>query len=75
MLHPDEAIEPEQALGMYTREAAYAAGVEAETGTLEVGKRADLVVLSADPRSAAGLATAQVDRTVLGGETVFRRAS
>jgi predicted amidohydrolase YtcJ len=45
-LLPEEAIDLETALAAYTIGAAYAADREKETGSLEVGKSADLVVLS-----------------------------
>jgi predicted amidohydrolase YtcJ len=75
LLQPEEAISPAEALAMYTREAAYATDSLAVCGTLEPGKRADLVVLNADPcaseGSPAALAALQVDRTIVGGETVY----
>ncbi len=45
---PQHAISLESALRHYTIDAAYASFEEAEKGSLEVGKRADLVVLSDD---------------------------
>jgi imidazolonepropionase-like amidohydrolase len=33
----------------YTRENAYAMGLEGELGTIEAGKLADLLILDADP--------------------------
>ncbi|MGE5047181.1 MAG: amidohydrolase family protein [Deltaproteobacteria bacterium] len=42
-------IPPQEVLKMATRNAAEALGILKEAGTVEVGKRADLVVLSADP--------------------------
>jgi imidazolonepropionase-like amidohydrolase len=40
---------PLEALGMATREAARALRLEREIGTVEPGKRADLVLLDGDP--------------------------
>ena len=40
---------PSEALQVATREAAKFLGKEKESGTIELGKRADLVLLSADP--------------------------
>jgi predicted amidohydrolase YtcJ len=71
-LHPDEALEVKDALAMYTRNAAIACGALDVTGTLEEGKRADLVVLSNDP-IAAGLDGVAVQETWLAGERVFSR--
>jgi predicted amidohydrolase YtcJ len=45
VMQPDEVIDLPQALAAYTIGAAYAMGLEKETGSIEVGKRADLVVL------------------------------
>jgi len=73
-LLPDEAITPSEALAMYTREAAHAAGSLDVTGTLEPGKRADLVVFSEDPTtSGAALDRARLERTILAGATVWSR--
>ena len=46
---PDEAVGAMDGLRMYTIAAAYAMGRENEAGSLERGKRADMVVLSHDP--------------------------
>ncbi|MEX1101330.1 MAG: amidohydrolase family protein [Actinomycetota bacterium] len=47
------------------------------TGTIEVGKRADLVVLDHDPTDPdlAGPADARVDLTMIGGEVVYERGA
>jgi hypothetical protein len=68
----DEAVEPLDALVMYTRAAAAACGCLDVTGTLAPGKRADLLVLSGDPCSRAALPGVRVCETILGGVTVFR---
>lgn len=44
----EEAIDLPTALAAYTIGSAYANGLEAETGSIEVGKSADLTVLSAN---------------------------
>lgn len=46
--HPEERLTRDQALRALTLGAAYAAFEEGERGTIEVGKRADFTVLSAD---------------------------
>ena len=46
--HPEYAVSREQALKMFTIWAAYAAFEENLRGSIEVGKLADLTVLSAD---------------------------
>jgi hypothetical protein len=67
-----ERLTREQALACYTRDAARAAGMEDEVGTLAVGRRADFLVLDRDPLAAAprDLRETRVLRTVVGGETV-----
>ena len=73
-LLPEEAIDLPTAVAAYTIGAAYAADRETETGSLEVGKFADLVVLSDNvfalpPRE---IARAKVLLTLLGGRPVWR---
>jgi predicted amidohydrolase YtcJ len=46
--HPEQAVTREQALKMFTTWAAFAAFEEKSRGSIEVGKFADLTVLSAD---------------------------
>jgi predicted amidohydrolase YtcJ len=62
-------------LRLYTVDAARAQQREDETGRLRAGARADLVVLSADPRTAlvAQLPEVSVEVTVVGGRVVFDR--
>jgi predicted amidohydrolase YtcJ len=46
---PGERISVEEAIKAYTQGSAYAAFMDDKVGTLEVGKEADLAVLSQDP--------------------------
>ena len=48
-LGADQAITPRQALEAYTVNGAYQFGMEADAGSLDVGKLADFVILSEDP--------------------------
>ena len=62
----------QEALEMYTVHSARSGGLEHEAGSIEVGKRADLVLLNADPTT---IPTHQLDRlavqrTVCGGVDV-----
>src|SRR5881628_1372464 len=50
---PDEAMSVAEALEAYTLGAARAAGIDAVAGSLEPGKRADLLVLSSNPLACA----------------------
>lgn len=63
----------EEALRAYTIGAAYAAFAEAELGTLEPGKWADLVVLGADPfeTDPEALEAIPIWATVVGGQVVY----
>jgi predicted amidohydrolase YtcJ len=66
---PAEAISAAEALEAYTLGAARAAGLGAVAGSLEPGKRADLLVLSANPLQcpAGELATIAVRQTWVKG--------
>jgi predicted amidohydrolase YtcJ len=71
---PQQAVSIESALRHYTTDAAYAAFAEAERGSLEPGKRADLVVLSDDilkgpPET---LLKTKVLLTLVDGKPVYR---
>jgi hypothetical protein len=70
---PDERLTAEQALALYTREAAYFSFEEKERGTLEEGKRADFTVLDRDPTMIATeeIPNCRVKMTVVGGRVVF----
>jgi predicted amidohydrolase YtcJ len=69
MSGPDEAVTAKEALEAYTLGAARAAGIDAVCGSLEAGKRADLLVLSADPLAVAAneIAHVRVEETWLKG--------
>ncbi len=69
-LDPSEAASAAEALHAWTAGAARAAGVEGEAGRIEVGMRADLVVLSGDPTDPAAWARSrgpEVVATIIGG--------
>ena len=70
---PAECITVEQALALYTREAAYFSFEEKERGTLREGKVADLVVLDKNPVQTApeAIPDCQVKMTVVGGKIVY----
>jgi predicted amidohydrolase YtcJ len=60
---------------VYTRNGALALGFEQEYGSLEPGKRADLVVLDTDVMSCPdeALVDAKVLTTYFGGEALYER--
>ena len=68
----EEAISAEEALAMYTRDAAYVSFSERERGVLRPGMVADWVALSVDPLECdpEALRDASVLATAVGGELV-----
>ncbi|WP_218139159.1 amidohydrolase [Propionibacterium cyclohexanicum] len=75
-LWPEQAISVDEAIGAYTLGAARVIGLDAFTGSLEVGKSADFVVLDQDPWDIppAELARIQVQSTWFEGRQVFARS-
>ncbi|CAN5584363.1 amidohydrolase [soil metagenome] len=71
--HPEQAVTRAQALRMLTRWPAYAAFQEQEKGSIEVGKLADLTILSDDIMKIpeAEILRTRCLMTVIGGEVVF----
>ena len=70
---PDERMSREEALASFTANAAYAAHMEKDLGSIEEGKLADFVVLSRDimavpPRD---ILTTRVLKTIIGGRIVY----
>jgi predicted amidohydrolase YtcJ len=72
---PEQCLTPLEALRSYTIDAAYGAFEEAEKGSIEPGKLADLVVLSGDPLRTPGdeLGKLAVETTIVGGRIAFER--
>ncbi|MEY2564796.1 MAG: hypothetical protein QOH88_2989 [Verrucomicrobiota bacterium] len=71
--HPEQALTREQALKMFTAWPAFAAFEEKDKGSIEVGKLADLTILSADIMKVpeAAILNTRCIMTVVGGEIVF----
>lgn len=72
-LNANERLAPEAALYAYTAAPAYASRVERDRGTLEIGKWADLTLLSADPLTTPfdEWERLQVTATFVGGECLY----
>jgi predicted amidohydrolase YtcJ len=72
---PEQAITVAEALRAYTVGGAVASGDEANRGTIEPGKWADLAVLSANPLTADpdALPDIHVDITIVAGDVVYER--
>jgi predicted amidohydrolase YtcJ len=73
--HPDKErrLTVMEALSLFTINAAKLAFEEGEKGTIEPGKLADLVVLSADPQAVdpRTLKDIRVEMTIVGGEVTY----
>ena len=69
---PEQGLSAEEALALFTRDAARVQFEEHEKGTLAPGKRADLVVLDASPLAVAPseIGALRVLRTVVAGRVV-----
>jgi len=74
---PDEGISVDEALRLYTVNAAFASFEENIKGSIEVGKLADLVVLSHNPREVLPekIGDIQVEMTIVGGKAMHAKSS
>lgn len=72
--HPEEAVSREEALKMFTSNAAYAAFEEKDKGSIEPGKLADLTILSQDVMQIpeAEILKTRCVMTVIGGESMAK---
>lgn len=72
-----QALSVEEAVRAYTKDGALAIFAEADLGTLEVGKLADLVLVEGDPEPLAPeeLSEVTVMGTWVGGERVYDRGA
>ncbi|MBS0579526.1 MAG: amidohydrolase [Proteobacteria bacterium] len=66
---PEECLSLKQSLAAYTLNGARQLGIAAETGSLEAGKKADLVVMASDPFAvpASRLHAAKIAAVVMDG--------
>jgi predicted amidohydrolase YtcJ len=73
VLGPEERITPYQALQAITTRAAYQYREEDSKGSIRAGKRADLVVLSADPTKVDpdAIRSIKVLETIKDGKTIY----
>jgi predicted amidohydrolase YtcJ len=72
-LRPEERITAEQALALYTTNAAYTSFEEKIKGSITPGKLADILVLSDDPTRVPPekIKDIKVEMTMIGGEVVW----
>lgn len=76
VLGPTQRLDRHEALRLMTSDAARITFEEGSKGTLEVGKLADIAVLTDDPMTvgAGHLGTIEAAMTIVGGQVVHRRA-
>jgi predicted amidohydrolase YtcJ len=74
---PGERLTREEALRGFTLDAAWSLFLDGEVGSLEVGKRADLVVFARDPMKVpeAEIPRAEIDYTLVDGQVVYERGN
>ncbi|MBQ1395859.1 MAG: amidohydrolase [Eubacterium sp.] len=74
--HPEEKVSPYEAICMFSKNIAIAIGQQAQLGTLEAGKFADMVVVEQDPFEIPEDELLHVvnDQTWVAGRKVFERA-
>lgn len=72
-VHLENALSREEALRMYTTNNAYVLKLEKETGSIEKGKLADLILVDRDPLTCPidDMPETKVLKTWLGGKVVF----
>jgi predicted amidohydrolase YtcJ len=77
VIGPNERVSPWQALKALTIEAAWQIREEAQKGTIEAGKLADLVILDADPTAvpSADILKIAVVETFKEGKSVYQAAA
>jgi predicted amidohydrolase YtcJ len=72
---PEQRLSVEDALRMYTVDAAYSSGEENVKGSIEDGKLADLTILSNDPLAVPmdELKDVNVEMTIIDGKVVYSK--
>jgi predicted amidohydrolase YtcJ len=72
---PEQCLTPVEALRSYTIDAAYGAFEDKDKGSIEVGKLADMVILSGHPLTTPGdeIGNLVVEKTIVGGRVVYER--
>jgi predicted amidohydrolase YtcJ len=73
VLGPDQRIDRMSALRAVTIDAAWQVFLDEQVGSIEPGKLADLIVLSASPLTAPDMRNLKVEMTLIEGVTQFQR--
>jgi predicted amidohydrolase YtcJ len=73
--YPEQRLTIEEALRMYTLDAAYCSSEETIKGSVEEGKLADITVLSSDPRivPTSEISDINVEMVILDGKMIFSK--
>jgi len=71
-LGPQERVSKMAALNAMTLAAAWQSGVDTSVGSIEVGKHADIIELSANPLQANDVRDIRVLKTYIGGKKVYQ---
>ncbi len=71
---PQQGITVEEAIRMFTLDAAYAQFEESVKGSIAAGKRADMVILSENPVSVPPekIRDIRIERTIIGGKVLYQ---
>jgi hypothetical protein len=69
--YPQERISPAEAVAAFTAGSAYVNHLDGETGSVEVGKAADLVVLDRNIFEFKSIGDAAVMATIVNGKVAF----
>jgi predicted amidohydrolase YtcJ len=74
---PAERLTVNEALSIYTIDAAYASFEESIKGSVEEGKLADITVISRDPLQVppSEINNIEIELTIIGGKTVYSKVS
>ena len=73
--YPEQRLTVEEALRMYTLDAAYCSSEEASKGSIEEGKLADITVLSNAPAvvSSSEIKDLKIELVIINGEIIFSK--
>jgi predicted amidohydrolase YtcJ len=69
-----ERVAVGEALRAFTRGSAWVNQSEERAGSIEPGKRADLVILEADPLTESPIGDIKVEATLIGGSVAYQRS-
>lgn len=71
---PELSISLQDALKAYTYGSAFAGGIEKWTGSIAVGKKADIAVLNRNIQNSSSLISVKVNTTFLNGKILYKKS-